>query len=85
MIRRKLYYDILEHLPKKEFTIITGARQTGKSTLLRQVEEHCKKEGLSTVFFNLENRIYIADLDSNPLNLLRYLPGLQKRVIVFID
>lgn len=85
MVRRKLFNKLLEHLPKKEFSIITGARQTGKSTLLKQLEDYCKKEEMSTVFLNLENRTILADLDSNPLNLLRYLPEQQKRVIVLID
>lgn len=31
MIRRKLFEDLKAHLLKKEYSIITGARQTGKS------------------------------------------------------
>lgn len=85
MIRRELFDTLQNHLPKSEFSIITGARQTGKSTLLRQLEEYCQQEGIPTVFLNLENRVLLADLDSNPLNLLRYLPELTNRVIVFID
>lgn len=85
MIRRRLFSDLIEHLPKKEFSIVTGPRQSGKSTLLKQMEEHCRNEGLPTVFLNLENRTLLADLDNNPVNLLRYLPEVQKRVIVFID
>jgi hypothetical protein len=30
MHHRRLFYSLVEHLPKKEFSIITGARQTGK-------------------------------------------------------
>jgi predicted AAA+ superfamily ATPase len=37
-MRRNLFEPLLAHLDKKEFTILTGARQTGKSTLLRQLE-----------------------------------------------
>ena len=40
-MNRKLFQKLKEHLPKKEFTIITGARQTGKSTLLKQLEKEC--------------------------------------------
>ncbi len=85
MIHRKLFYKLLEHLPKKEFSIITGARQTGKSTLMKQLEEHCKEAGIPTVFINLENHVFLSDLNSNPLNLLRYLPDEKARVIVFVD
>jgi predicted AAA+ superfamily ATPase len=85
MIRRQLFYKLVDHLPKREFSIVTGPRQTGKSTLLKQMEEQCRREGLPTVFLNLENRTLLADIDSNPLNLIRYLPGEKRRIIVFID
>ena len=85
MIRRKLFYKLQEHLSKKEFSIITGARQTGKTTLLKQLAEDCRQAGDPTIFLNLENRGILADLDENPLNLLKYLPESDRRVIVFID
>jgi uncharacterized protein len=34
IIEREIKHEVTEHLPKKEITIITGARQTGKTTLL---------------------------------------------------
>jgi len=40
---------------------------------------------MPTLFLNLENRTFLTDLNSNPLNLLRYLPEEKKRVIVFVD
>lgn len=84
-MRRKLYQNLYDHLPKKEFTILTGARQTGKSTLLRDLESACKKEGISTVFLNLENKAFLANLDADPLNLLAYLSTEGQRTVVFID
>jgi len=71
MIRRKLFEDLQAHLLKKEYTIITGARQTGKSTLLKQLEVYCKEMEIPVVFLNLENKTILAELKENPLNLLR--------------
>lgn len=85
MYRRKLFDKLVFHLPKKEFSIITGARQTGKSTLLRQLQEHCKNEGIPEIFVNLENKSILAEFNENPLNLMPYLPKTEKRVVVFID
>ena len=85
MHRRKLYSKLLEHLTKKEFTIITGARQTGKSTLLQELMKTCKDHAQPTIFINLENKAVLAELDGNPLNLLPYLPSQEKRNIVFLD
>ena len=55
MYRRKLFDKLIAHLLKKEFSVITGARQTGKSTLLHQLEEYCKTADFPTVFLNFEN------------------------------
>jgi predicted AAA+ superfamily ATPase len=82
---RNLFATLLQHLDKKEFTIITGARQMGKSTLMRQLNDHCKQNDMPSVFLNLENKNILNDLDTSPLNILSYLPGTEKRVVVFID
>ena len=85
MVRRKLFPALLEHLPKKEFSIITGARQTGKSTLLRQLEDHCKEAGFPVVFLNLENKSILAELNLSPLNLLKFLPETDRKVVILVD
>lgn len=85
MYRRKLFDKLVGHLAKKEFSIITGARQTGKSTLLRQVEEHCKTADFPTVFLNLENKSVLAELNKHPMNLFGFLPTSSQRIYVFID
>jgi len=82
---RNLFEKLLQHINKKEFTIITGARQTGKSTLLRQLDEHCRKADMPTVFLNLENKAVLNDLNESPLNLLSFLPETEKKLVVFID
>jgi len=84
-MRRNLFEILKAHLGKKEFTILTGARQTGKSTLLRQLEIYCKEENIPTVFLNLENKNLLSELNKSPLNLLAFLPVANKRKIVFID
>lgn len=84
-MRRNLFEPLAAHLDKKEFTILTGARQTGKSTLLRQLETYCKELSKPCVFLNLENRDILSILDENPLNLLGYLPDVEGKAIVLLD
>lgn len=84
-MRRLMFAKLKQHLPKKEFTILTGARQTGKSTLLKQLESYCKEENIAVVFLNFEFKNILADLDENPLNLLNYLPQTQDKKVVLID
>ena len=37
--QRSIYPQLLEHLSKKQITVITGMRRTGKTTLLKQLME----------------------------------------------
>ncbi len=85
MYRRKLFEKLVTHLAKKEFSIITGARQTGKSTLLRQLEEYCKTADLPTAFLNLENKSVLTELNKHPMNLFGFLPTSSQRIYVYID
>jgi len=85
IMKRRLFVDLKKHLDRKEITILTGARQTGKSTLLKQLETFCREREWVTVFINLENKTLLEDLDNHPFNLLKYLPDNGERKIVFID
>ncbi len=85
MIRRTLFQNLQSHLVKKEFSIITGARQTGKSTLLRQLEAYCKDAGIPVIFLNLENKTILAELNENPLNLLKFVPEPTRRTVTLVD
>lgn len=69
-MRRKLFENLFQHLKKEEATLLIGPRQSGKSTLLKQLESACKSENIPTVYINLENKSLLAEVDSNPLNLL---------------
>ncbi|NOY94906.1 MAG: ATP-binding protein [Chlorobi bacterium] len=84
-MHRKLFEKLKVHIPKKEFSIITGARQTGKSTLLRQLELYCKQNNIPAIFLNLENKSILSELNENPLNLLKFLPDTDKRIVAFVD
>jgi len=84
-MERDLYHQIIEHLAKKEHTIITGARQTGKSTLLKQTADYCGKKNHPVVFLNLENKDILAELEQSPLNLMKFLPDTDKKIMVFMD
>ncbi len=84
-MQRNLFKILLAHLDKKESTILTGARQVGKSTLLKQIEQHYRENGKPTVFLNLENKLVLDELDKSPLNVFNYLPNTSEHIVVFID
>jgi predicted AAA+ superfamily ATPase len=38
MIKRKLFQELVDHLPRKEISLITGPRQAGKTTLMEMLK-----------------------------------------------
>jgi len=85
MVRRNLFEDLRAHLSKREYSVITGARQTGKSTLLRQLETHCTEMEIPVVFLNLENKTILGELNENPLNILKFRTEPKKRSVMLVD
>ena len=80
MHKRNLYYKCLEHLKRDEITIITGARQVGKTTILKQIKSHLAGKGLPAFYINLEDPDYLQLLNEHPKNIFRLysLPKNQK-------
>ena len=59
MKKRFLVPGILERIPRDQRTIIiTGPRQSGKTTLLKQIKSELEKNNTPAFFFNLEDRDY---------------------------
>ena len=86
ILKRKQYESLKAHIPQKEFTVLIGARQTGKSTILRQLSAELLEEGEEVVFLNLERKDILLLLDQSPENIFRFIPTTShKRVIVLID
>lgn len=65
-IKRHLFNDLKAHLAKKEISLIVGARQAGKTTLMLLLKEHVQEQGQKTVTFNLDieaDRKFFASQD----------------------
>lgn len=84
-MRRKIFEALHQHLKKDEATLLIGARQTGKSTLLKQLESACCEENIATVYINLEDKNLLAELDANPLNLLSFSSNPDEKTVFFLD
>ncbi len=53
-IERTYFNKLWEEHKRPEISILLGARQVGKSTLMRQLENRAKREKLKTTFYDLE-------------------------------
>lgn len=85
-IQRKIETRLSKNLERPEIIVLVGARQSGKTTLLKRLRAILDKKEELTFFINLENSRYRQMLDETPENLFKLtgnLPG--KKMYVFID
>jgi len=86
-MRRFIFTDLKEHEAKKQITLIVGARQTGKTTLLRQLQAEFEAEGGRVFFLTLEDPLILELLNSHPDKLFQVIPPLanSQKTIILID
>jgi len=91
LVEREIFGEVAIHLESKEVTVITGSRQTGKTTLLLQLKDWLlskNKAGESQIkFFNLD---LINDLSGirdqgDFIRFLRECLQTEKFLYIFID
>jgi predicted AAA+ superfamily ATPase len=89
MKKRLLFSDLAKFLPRKEALVITGMRQVGKTTLMRQLYDYLGHQ--PKIWFDFENPLDVKnfeDIDYNNIyKRLEDLAGQEKkeRLNVFID
>lgn len=85
-IQREITSQAEKHLEMDDALLFIGARQAGKTTILRQLENLIKTRGQPTIFLNLEDREILSLLDQSLKNLFQIAPiDLQTKTFVFVD
>lgn len=91
LIKREIFSQIVRHLAKEEVTVITGARQTGKTTILLQLKDHLiHGEKINPSWIKIFNLDLLSDLEGirNQTDFIRFLReelNKEKFLYVFID
>lgn len=94
MFKQRLILDsILSHLKKKQHTIITGARQTGKTTILNQLFKLLNADNKKTVLVSFEKEEILRKINTDPENIFQYISrpknplteGIDTPVFLLID
>ncbi len=85
-----VFRDIIEiarhYYEKDEILLFIGARQTGKTTILRIIQEELERNHQKTFFLNLEDPDYLRLLNQSPKNLLRIFTfDTRSKTTVFVD
>ena len=85
MVKRKVWDRCVRYLDRNEIILIVGARQVGKTTLLRELSSHLEGRGEKTYYFSLENPLLLESLNKNPENIFTYIPKNRGRKYLFLD
>lgn len=72
MTRTEIFEALISHLPENRHSIVIGARQIGKTTIIRQLETYLLKKKLKAFYITLEEPLILKALDEHPENIFRY-------------
>lgn len=85
-IIRDVTNKCLKYLQKDEIIIFLGARQAGKTTILKQIKDILEKQGEISYFLNLEDPDYLELLNKSPKSLFEIFNiNTARRNYVLID
>ncbi|MFZ1290133.1 MAG: ATP-binding protein [Melioribacteraceae bacterium] len=87
MKKRLLFKKLVEYLEHKNALIITGMRQVGKTTLMKQVFETVKNPKLWFDFDNPFDLLHFENIDYDAIyyKLIKEANSKDKRLFIFID
>lgn len=88
MIKRNVETILIDELNRDTILTMTGARQVGKTTLLKWLRDYLEKTNKHVEMFTLEDKYLLADLNTHPENLMKYLtqkPYEDQKRFVLID
>ncbi len=86
-IIRDITLKAKKYLKSDEILLFIGARQAGKTTILKQIKEYLEKSGKTAVYYlNLEDYEYLDLLNKTPKNIFKIFSiDKDKKNYIFID
>ncbi len=85
LIKRNILGEISQWFDAKKILILNGARQVGKTTILKEIKKELEEKNKNCVYLNLES-FQIADrLNVNPDNIFDFIPDKNLFWHVLID
>ena len=82
---REILKKIEKVLFRDEFIILSGARQTGKTSILLILKNLLEEKEYTCHYFNLENPEHLKFFNDHPFNLLEVIPPKKTKQYIFID
>jgi len=72
-IERKIHQEIRKHLERKEFTIITGPRQCGKTSLIKALYKELQNNNKAVSFITFEDRDILSAINKHPEEVFAFV------------
>lgn len=88
MYNRKIISEIKKYLDFPEALILTGARQVGKTTIMRMLYDELIVGDKPVLFVDLEDKSLLSQFNQPPLDVYHYIleeMGEREKVYIFID
>ncbi len=84
-MQRKIFPQLLNLCENNKILLLVWARQVGKTTLMKQLQEHLQASGEATYFLSMEKYSVLKQLNENPEQLFSIIPPISSQTYVFID
>jgi len=85
MFPRLIEKNINNNLNNNKIIILTGARQVGKTTILKKIKSKLQKNNKEVFFINLERLQYLDLLNQDPENIFQIIGTTKKKKYIIID
>lgn len=95
LFERTIFKEIKKYIHTDNILVLHGARQVGKTHIMKYLEQYLKKIKQNSYFFDLEDRSYLEILDNGVDEFLQFLTASgidlekyknkNKKFFVFID
>ena len=72
MNRKYISEKIIKHLDDKRYSILIGARQVGKTTVVKQVKDYLLSKNELAVFITFEDPEILKSINDHPENIFKY-------------
>lgn len=86
-MKRRVLDTVLKAIQNKRILVLMGARQVGKTTLMKQAMSALQAKKQQCYYFTLEDKTVLEALNTHPENLFTVVrrPNPKEKVYVFID
>ncbi len=78
---REIFPELLQFLPDKRFSIIIGARQVGKTAVLRALFAELKNRGELVSYLTFEDPLLTAAIDEHPEKVFNFIGPKPQRAL----